>query len=334
MPTRYLKPRAPRSRSRRLTRSLGTVLLVLFVLLNVLLAFQAYRFTYFYDADQAEYRRPEAMTTGEKISGALLGMKFPKRVVDAFPAAPYRTVTFRNEQGQRLEAWDCPPDAGTGPPRGTVVLFHGHASAKSKVLTELAYFRALGYRTLAVDFRAHGNSEGHVCTIGYHEVGDVRAAYQYARQAGERPVILWGVSMGAATILKAIAEFDLRPDRVILECPFASMQDAVQGRIRTMGLPATPLSELLMLWGSAERRMWGFGYQPAAYARALTMPVQLHWGAQDPRVLRHETERIFSNLGSREKELVVFESSGHESFGRNEAEKWRTEVAAFLKSSQ
>jgi hypothetical protein len=316
---------------------MGTGLLVLFVLLNVLLAFQAYRFTYFYEASEAEYRRPEQMRTGEKFSAALLGVKFPKRVVDEFPAQPYRTVTLTNELGQKLEAWDCPPDSGAargGPPPGTVLVFHGHASAKSKVLPEIGFFRELGYRVLAVDFRAHGNSEGNVCTIGYREVGDVKAAYDYVRRSGEKNLVLWGVSMGAATVLKAIADFDLKPEKIILECPFASMQDAVRGRIRTMGLPASPLSELLMLWGSAERGMWSFGYQPAAYARTLTMPVLLNWGANDPRVLRHETDQIFVNLGTAEKKRVVFEDSGHESFCRKEGAKWRAAVAGFLKASE
>lgn len=330
MPTPFPKSRARRSPLHRATRGVGTSLLVLFGLLNGLLAFQAYRFTYFYESGEAEYRRPEQLSTGEKMSAALLGVKVPKRVVDEFPVPPYRPVFLKNEQGQRLEAWDCPPDSGTAP-GGTVLMFHGHASAKSKVLPEVAYFRELGYRVLAVDFRAHGNSEGNICTIGYHEAGDVKAAYEYVRRSGEKNVVLWGVSMGAATVLKAIADFDLTPEKVILECPFASLPDAVRGRLRTMGLPASPLSEGLLLWGSLERGMWGFGYQPADYARKLTMPVLLNWGARDGRVLRAETDRIFRNLGTAKKKLVVFEASGHESYCRKEGEKWRAEVAGFLR---
>ncbi|MCY7350950.1 MAG: hypothetical protein LH606_09805 [Cytophagaceae bacterium] len=49
-------------------------------------------------------------------------------------------------------------------------------------------------------------------------------------------------SMGAAVLLKAIPEYNLQPGRVILECPFTSMRSAVQGRLRTMHLPASPLS--------------------------------------------------------------------------------------------
>lgn len=302
-------------------------LLLLFGLLNAMLALHAYRFTYFYEASEIPWRRPEAIPTGEKLAQALTGFRFGKRPVTEFPEKPFETVWVKNEQGQRLEAWYT----RAGQPKGTVLLFHGHASNKGKVREEQAYFRSLGFNTLAVDFRAHGNSEGNVCTIGYREVGDVKAAYDFVKGRGETNVVLWGVSMGAATVLKALHDFpDINPRRVVLECPFGSMHDAVDGRMRSMGLPTAPVSSLLMLWGSAERGMWGFGYRPDEYARVVRCPVLLNWGATDKRVLRRETDAIFANLATPDKKLVVFERSGHQSFCQNEPETWRAEIAQFL----
>lgn len=301
--------------------------LLLFGLLNVLLALHAYRFTYFYETNEILWRKPEDIPTGEKLNQALTGFRFGKRPVTEFPDPPFETVFFKNERGQRLEAWYT----RTNQPKGTVLLFHGHASNKAKIRDEQAYFRSLGFSTLAVDFRAHGNSEGNVCTIGYQEVGDAKAAYEWVKKTGETNVVLWGVSMGAATVLKTLHDFpDLKPTRVILECPFGSMQDAVDGRMRSMGLPTTPFTQLLMLWGGAERGMWGFGYRPDEYARAVRCPVLLNWGAADNRVLRRETDAIFANLATPDKRLVIFENSGHQSFCQNEPEKWRAEVARFL----
>ncbi|GAB3255089.1 hypothetical protein GCM10027347_15910 [Larkinella harenae] len=308
-------------------RRAGLVLLALFVLLNIILAFHASRFTYFFDnPDKTPSKKPEEYTMGEKLNAAFFGLKLKKSVVSDQPKIPFETIRLTNEYNQRLEGWYIPVEQA----RGTVILCHGHASSKAKVLCEMDYFHQLGYNTLLFDFRAHGNSEGNICTIGYRETNDLKAAYDFVVRGGEKNIILWGVSMGAATILKAIPEHDLKPSRVILECPFATLYDAVQGRLRSMHIPAHPASELLLLWGGMQRGISTYKFRPSDYARQLSMPVLLNWGTKDPRVLRHETDAIFENLGTKRKQLIVFENSGHQSYCTQEPEKWQTAVRSFL----
>lgn len=302
--------------------------LSLFILLNILLAFHAYRFTYFYDNPERQRpKKPEEYTSAERLQGALFGLKFKKAVVDSFPTVPFQTVQLKTTDGETLEGWYVPAQAALG----TVILSHGHANSKARVLAEAQYFHELGFNTLAYDFRAHGNSSGNICTIGYNEVQDIKAAYDFVARKGEKNIVLWGISMGAAAITKALVDYsDLKPTRVILECPFASLYEAVQGRLRTMHLPTSPASELLLTWGSLERGMWSFGYSPADYAHQLHMPVLLNWGANDKRVTRHETDEIFANIGSTRKQLIVFEQSGHQSFCKSEGPKWKAAINRFL----
>ncbi|WP_221622310.1 alpha/beta hydrolase [Larkinella rosea] len=311
-------------------RRTGWVLLGLFILLNIIVAFQASRFTYFYDnPEKTPAKKAEDYTTGEKLNAAFFGMKLKKSVVSEHPSVPYETVRLTNEYNQKLEGWYIPAENS----RGTVILCHGHASNKSKILCETEYFHELGYNTLSFDFRAHGNSAGNICTIGFRETNDLKAAYNFVEKGNEKNIILWGVSMGAAVILKAIPEHGLKPTQVILECPFASLYDAVQGRLRSMHIPAHPIAELLTLWGSMERSMSAFSFRPSVYAKQLTMPVLLNWGAKDPRVLRHETDAIFENLANSRKKLVVFENSAHQSYCVNEKSKWQAAISGFLQVS-
>lgn len=107
--------------------------------------------------------------------------------------------------------------------RGTVLLFHGHGSSSGQVLEEAYYMHRIGFNTLLIDFRAHGNSEGHVSTIGYREARDVKAAYDYVLAKGEKHIVLWGVSLGAATIAHAIAAYGIQPEKVILELSYGSL---------------------------------------------------------------------------------------------------------------
>lgn len=301
---------------------------ILLIIFNILLAFQAYRLTYFYESGTVAFRKPEQMTVSEKITGSIFGFKFPKRKIDTFPSVPYQVVKLKEVNQPMLESWWIKADSAS---KGTVILFHGHANNKQKVLAETYFFHKLGYNTFSVDLRAHGNSEGNVCTVGYFESDDVKRAYDFIRSKGEKNIILWGISLGAATILKSIKDYDIRPQKIIIECPFGSMLDATRGRIRTMGIPPTPLSEILLFWGSLERHFWAFDHAPAEYAKSVKCPVLLNWGKNDKRVTIEETHQIFNNLPVAAKKLVIFEHSGHQSFCKNEKALWEKEVSSFLK---
>ncbi len=291
------------------------------------MAFHAYRLTYFYESTEAVFRRPEQMSMGEKVTQALFGFRVPKRPVKEVPDFPYQKIQLKNANNQILVGWLSPAQ---GKSKGTVILWHGHGSNKSRVLAEARYFHELGYQTVLFDFRSHGESQGNVCTIGYHETDDVKTVYKWVKAKGESNIILWGMSMGAATILKAVPEFELKPSKVLIECPFGSLEDAIEGRLRSLHIPAQPFSSLLLFYGSMERSMDGWAYQPASYARQLNMPVLLQWGRSDPRVSQAETQLIFANLRAKKKRLVIYEESGHQSFCRHETDKWKKEVSDFL----
>ena len=266
------------------------------------------------------------MDVWEKTKVILFGVRLSKSVIKHFPATPYKTVSLHTPDGLRLEGWSIPAKN----PKGTVILYHGYGGSKDPMLSEAAYFHQLGYNTFLLDFRASGNSDGSTCTIGYREAQDVKLAYDYVKSCGEKHIVFWGMSMGAAAILKAIPQYDLRPENVILECPFATLTDAVKARMRAVHLPGTPFSQLLTFWGGVELGFWGPGYKPEQYAKKLSMPVLLCWGRHDPRVYKSETDIIFKHLGTTDKTLVIFENSGHQSFCRNEGEKWKNTVRTFL----
>jgi alpha-beta hydrolase superfamily lysophospholipase len=210
-------------------------------------------------------------------------------------------------------------------------MFHGHGGTRSGVVAEANAFHDMGYNVCMVDFRAHGNSDGNICTIGYKEVADVIAAFDYVIAKGEKNVVLWGISLGAATILKTLNDHpEIQPSKVILEMPFGSLMEAVKGRLRLMKLPEQPFATLLTFWGGAEQGFWAFGLKPSEYAHAVKVPVLLQWGKNDSRVNESETNEIYSNIPSADKRLVVYDNSGHESLLKKEPAKWLTQVTSFL----
>ena len=302
----------------------SVIFLVVFV--NIITAFHAYKFTHFYNRDEVVMKKNEDKTGWDKAREILFGINAVKQLNTVSADTGFEKIVLTTKDKLKLNGWMLKTDSTA---KGTVALFHGHGSTKSGVIAESAAFRKMGYNTLLIDFRAHGNSEGNVSTIGYDEAEDVKLVYDFIKSRGEKNIILWGISMGAATITKAINDYDLKPAKVILEMPFGSILDAAQGRIKMMHLPPEPLATLVTFWGGVEHGFWAFDMKPVSFVKKIGCPVLLQWGKNDPRVTKNEIDQIYNNIKIPEK-LVVYENSGHESLCKKEYSKWYNEVSVFL----
>ncbi len=298
---------------------------VIFLLLNVVVIFHAYKFTHFYEPTEVVQILQQNKTSGDIAKEILFGINGVKQKNIA-PDSTYKRVVLFTKDSLQLEAWYTKiPQA-----KGSLALFHGHGGSKAGILNEGKAFQKLGYNTLLVDFRAHGNSQGNTCTIGYNEAEDVQLGYNYLAAQNEKNIVLYGISLGAAAITKAVADYNIAPQKIILEMPFGRLSDAVAGRVKLMGLPAQPVSTMLTFWGGTIHGFWAFSHNPTYYAKKINCPVLLQKGLLDNRVSNIETQQIFENITS-PKKLNIYTNSAHQSLCVNEPEKWNAEIANFLK---
>lgn len=311
---------------KRLIKIFLSSVLIVFILLNIITAFQAYKFTHFYDAGEITVKQDK--NGWDKTGEILFGINVEKKLNTILADTTFETVYLITKDNIKLQAWYLKTDSVA---KGTVVMFHGHGSTKSAIIIESEAFRKMGYNTFLLDFRAHGSSGGNTTTIGYYEAEDVELAYNYIKNRGEKNIVLWGISMGAATITKAVNDYALQPNKIILEMPFGSILKAAEGRIKMMQLPGEPLATLITFWGGAEHGFWAFNMKPVEFAKKINCPVLLQWGKNDPRVSRSEIDMIYANITA-PKKLVVYNNAGHESLCKNENDKWMAEVQSFLKN--
>lgn len=310
-------------RSFRPFRWLFSFIILVFLLLNGVLAFHAYKFTH-YDPEQKDKLTPEGLTTDAKIRAALLGVSLPRPENTTEPSAAFQDIFLNVPQG-RIHCWWVPEEGATS----TVILFHGYGDSKSSMVDRAGAFRRMGYNTMLVDFTGSGQSSGNATTVGYKEGAEVRAAMAWVRENHGERVHLFGMSLGAAAILKAVKE-GAKPTSIILECPFATLLGAVQNRFAMMDIPDWPLAQILTFWGGAIHRFNAFRHNPADYARAVQCPALLMWGEADDRVLRRETDAIYAALAG-PKMLATFPGVGHENYLRADRERWTDVVEDFLK---
>ena len=111
------------------------------------------------------------------------------------------------------------------------ICFHGYrGSAVFDFGVMGMLLRDEGYNVLLVDQRAHFRSGGHTISYGIRERRDVLSWVEYANKTfgSDTPIYLFGISMGATTVVMA-SGLDL-PDNVRLicaDCPFSSPRDVI-----------------------------------------------------------------------------------------------------------
>ena len=316
----------PGKRIANIFRWVGWVLLAQFILINISAALYAYKFTHFY-TDLPANRDASSKNIFSKTWRLFSGPKFPKSAIHEQPVFPHEIVQLKTAKGLTIEAWYSKVDSAS---KGTVILFHSITNSKTQLLDNAYEFRYWGYNVMLLDFRGHGNSDGVTTTIGVRETEEVKLAYDHMVQKGEKNIFLFGTSLGAVVVTKAVGDYQLTPKGIIIEMPFLSLQTYLKARARTLGFPQQPFAFLTTWWVGIESGFNGFKHNTSRYAKKITCPVLMQTGGLDQFVLPKESEKIFRAITSTDKKLVVYEQGQHDSFLRHDAEKWRTEVEAFL----
>ena len=313
---------------RRILFYTGIVLLLFLGLLNWLAYQHAYRFLHFNTEGIPKPEEPQDLTWDEKLYLLWNGAEIPKPLLDAQSNDPFEIIEL--PATIPIEAWWIRTDLPQT--RGTVILFHGYLGNKSRLLANAQVFREMGFHTLLVDFSGHGGSGGNRTTLGYFESQEVLLAYQWVLKRNPKAnIFLFGSSMGAVAIMKAIHDHAIMPSGILLECPFGNLLTTVRNRFTPFSIPSFPLAELLVFYGGIQNGFWGFGHNPTEYARKVRVPTLLMYGLQDPKVTLAETQAIYQNItGIGKKHLVLFEDAGHENYFLKEGTKWRKTVGNFL----
>jgi pimeloyl-ACP methyl ester carboxylesterase len=293
------------------------------------LAYRHARAMLHYTAGNDHTAKPEALDIRQTVRVLFSGIDLPRPVGRAAPAdlaGGCRRLAIPGSNGVTLVAWHV----SRGPDRPLVILFHGYGADKTDLLPEARAFLDLGASVLLVDFRGSGESSEAYTTIGLREAEDVAAVTHYARvHLAHSALVLFGQSMGAAAVLRAVAVHGTRADGVIVEAVFDTMRQTVRNRFHAMRVPAFPSAELLVFWGGVQAGFNGFAHNPVDYAKHLRCPVLFLHGAADPRATVVEGRRVFAAAPG-PKTFEEFPSVGHESVLARFPSEWKQAVAKFM----
>lgn len=300
------------------------------VLLNLLAFRHAYAMTH-YTTGSPRTGKPETLTFGQKLGVLFCGISLPRpeASVPLDPLGlPGRALDISCTNGIRLGAWYSPAEESNA----LVLLFHGYGGDKGALLREAVAFREIGFSVLLIDFRGSGASSASSTTIGYLEAEDVAESTRYAREhLAPSRVILYGQSMGAAAILRAVHSCGVRPDAIIAEAVFDTMLHTVCNRFRAMNLVPFPAAHVLVFWGGCQSGFNGFRHNPRDYASRVECPILFLHGEADPRARLEEARQVYAGVPG-VKTFHSFPGIGHEPCLARFPGKWRKQVGEFLRA--
>lgn len=258
-----------------------------------------------------------------------------------FGMADFHDVEFKASDGTLLKGWYAP---ASGPAQGTIVYVHGHNRTRVEMLPQAAFGHSLGYNGLLFDLRHQGASGGNMTSVGYWERLDVEAAAHYAVAAekAQPPLIVWGVSMGAASALLAAPD---SPEikAVISDSAFTNYTELINHHyllfLRIIRehwwwfppLPRFPLvNEVIYL---SSRRAH---FQPAdfdvekAVRRMGSRPALFIAVKDDPRMPPAYAEKLYADDPGPVKQIVVLPGNRHGEGFRLDTQQYEQVVTHFL----
>ena len=223
---------------------------------------------------------------------------------------PYTDFSIQSHDG--LTLWGRYYETTPGAP--IEIMLHGYRGhAERELSAGVLRARALNHNALLLNLRASERSGGNVVTFGVLEKKDTLLWAEFVAKHFGRdvPIILTGLSMGAATVMMCAGE--KLPENVIgvlADCGYTSAKDIIQKVIRERGLPAT----LLYPFARLGARIFGhFDPEEDAPIRALThatVPVFFVHGDSDDFV-PHTMSVANYEACSTKKRLLIIESAGH-----------------------
>ncbi|MBN2004765.1 MAG: alpha/beta hydrolase [Anaerolineae bacterium] len=240
---------------------------------------------------------------------------------------PYEEVSVTTADGLKLVGWYIPSQNGA-----LVMAQHGYKVNRTDLLPEAEMLYKSGYGVLLMSIRAHDLSDGEYITLGYKEMQDLDAWYQYVLTRDDvdpECIGIIGNSMGGALAIQYASQ-NKNIKAVVAHSAFATFDDTIATTLKFYtGLPPFPFVPMILFWANQET------HQDFTKARAVDWigdisprPVFLLQGGADQQISPNSGQMLYDAAGE-PKELWFDPELGHTEFTEKRTEEFETRLIAF-----
>ena len=234
---------------------------------------------------------------GENIPGGTFGDgRFDKEIHDLteeMRERDYEEVFIQSYDGKMLRAKIYRGKSGSP----VDICCHGYRGLGVRDYCAMGkYLIEKGDTVILIDQRAHGYSGGRTICYGIRERRDVQrwARYTVEKFGEDTDIYLYGISMGAATVLMASGlELPKNVRAILADCPFSSPKKIIKSVAHGMKLPENIIYPLIRLAGL----VYGGLNIPSRFSAAnevkkTKVPILIIHGEDDSFVPAYMSEEI------------------------------------------
>lgn len=213
------------------------------------------------------------------------------------------------------------------------VVVHGYGNS-SKGMSKYAKLAFdMGFDVFMPDARGHGDSEGDYIGFGWDERLDIVdwTNFLLTKYNQDVDVMLYGLSMGASTVMMASGEKLPEAVKVIIEdCGYDQVSNELSYQLKDMfSLPSFPLIPLASVYTDVKK---GYNFYEASAVKQLeknTLPMLFIHGTEDTFVPTSMIDKVYeATNGPKEKWLV--EGAEHAESLKTAPKEYKEKVASFV----
>lgn len=219
-----------------------------------------------------------------------------------------QSLTFQTEDGLNLAGLLLIREHA----QRNLLVCHGYRMAKERMIEFALMFP--DDNIFLFDYRAHGQSDGYLTTIGYHEQKDVLAAL-HVLQTHEKtkgmPVYGIGVSMGAVSLLGAAVKTNAF-NGIILDSPFTRLDQQARRTFahKFKAFPRYPFEPIGLFLFEYLLRFSPHEVNAFNWAETLSIPILLIHSRNDNVAAFADAQELFQRFKTK-KEFWEVAESGH-----------------------
>ncbi len=214
-----------------------------------------------------------------------------------------------------------------------IIAVHGYIEDSISMVDSAKRFINYGYNVLIPDLRAHGKSNGKYIGMGWLDRLDILEWIKYllAKYANIK-IILYGISMGASTVMMCSGENLPNNVKAIIEdCGYTSVWDEFEKKLKTVfHIPKFPA---MYIANFITKIKAGYSLKKASCIKQLKkckIPILFIHGDKDKFVPFYMVNELYE-VPNCPKEKLIIKNAGHAEAQIVEPQKYWHTVRKFIK---
>lgn len=194
-----------------------------------------------------------------------------------------------------------------------VIIVHGYTSKGVNMTSYAKNFYNMRYNIMIPDLRAHGESEGHYIGMGWDDRNDIINLIDYIlAEESDAEIVLFGVSMGAATVMMVSGEkLPSNVKAIIEDCGYTSAWEQFAYQLKTLfNLPEFPMMNIADIICKIRNGYFISDASAIKQVKKSVIPTLFIHGNCDSFVPFEMQEKLYDACKA-EKEKVVIEGATH-----------------------